>query len=117
MAIDTTEKRRAVSGIGGVPLIPGVTPNASKDVGWRQQAGWSYSGVEVVLIAAKFVSCIVELSRRISKCEVLNTHISNLIEIEFTRKMTECSITNTCLSDVVETEPTRLADVELDPYE
>jgi hypothetical protein len=47
MAIDTAEKRRSVSGVGFLPLIPGVTPELSKDVDWRQQAGWSYSGVAV----------------------------------------------------------------------
>ena len=44
--INTAEKRRSVSGI---PLLmPGVTPNASKDQEWRQEAGWSYSGVLAV---------------------------------------------------------------------
>lgn len=45
MAIDSAEKRRNVANIpwwaGGV----GVTPNASKDAEWRQQAGWGYSGI------------------------------------------------------------------------
>ena len=45
MTIDTAEKRRSISGIGGPPLIPGVTPNSSKDQEWRQQSGWSYSGI------------------------------------------------------------------------
>lgn len=44
MAIDTVEKRRSAA---GVPFFLGlgVTPNASKDQEWRQQAGWSYSGI------------------------------------------------------------------------
>lgn len=43
MAIDTAEKRKSISGI---PYIaPGVTPNSSQDQEWRQQAGWSYSGI------------------------------------------------------------------------
>ena len=42
--INTAEKRRAVSGIW-LPLIPGVTPNASKNAEWRQQSAWSYSGI------------------------------------------------------------------------
>lgn len=42
MAIDTDEKRKAVAGI---PFGLGVTPNASKDVEWRQQVGYSYSGI------------------------------------------------------------------------
>jgi hypothetical protein len=40
----TAEERRSASGIW-LPLIPGVTPNASKDVEWRQQSAWSYSGI------------------------------------------------------------------------
>ena len=42
--IDTPEKRRAVGGLnyfGG----PGVTPNAAKDVAWRQEAAWGYPGI------------------------------------------------------------------------
>lgn len=49
MAIDTAEKRKSVSGVMGVPLIPGVTPNSSKDSEWRAEAGWSYSGIAVGL--------------------------------------------------------------------
>ena len=47
MAIDTAEKRKSISGVGGVPLMPGVTPNSSQDAEWRQEAGWSYSGILV----------------------------------------------------------------------
>lgn len=47
MAIDDAEKRRSASGVPFLPLGPGVTPNAAPDVDWRQQAGWSYSGVLV----------------------------------------------------------------------
>ncbi len=43
--IDTAEKRKSISGIGGVTLIPGVTPNATMGVAWRQESGWSYSGL------------------------------------------------------------------------
>ena len=42
--IDTAEKRRSVSGIW-LPLLPGVTPNATPDAEWRAEAGWSYSGI------------------------------------------------------------------------
>jgi hypothetical protein len=45
MAIDTAEKRRSVAGVGFWVFGPAVTPNASKDAEWRQQAGWSYSGI------------------------------------------------------------------------
>ena len=48
MAIDTAEKRKSASGVGGVPLIPGVTPNSLKDAEWRQQSAWSYSGISAV---------------------------------------------------------------------
>lgn len=44
MAIDDAEKRKAISGIL-IPLMPGVTPNGSMDSQWRQQSGWSYSGI------------------------------------------------------------------------
>jgi len=47
MAIDTAEKRRSVSGVLLPSMIPGVTPNASKDLEWRAQSGWSYSGNSV----------------------------------------------------------------------
>ncbi|MDJ0896915.1 MAG: hypothetical protein QNJ92_17355 [Alphaproteobacteria bacterium] len=44
MAIDSAEKRRNIA--ASVTIVaPGVTPNASKDREWRQQAGWGYSGI------------------------------------------------------------------------
>ena len=45
MAIDSAEKRRSAAGVGFWVFGPGVTPNASKDAEWRQQAGWGYSGI------------------------------------------------------------------------
>jgi len=45
MAIDNAEKRKNVGGICSLPLGPNVTPNSSKDVQWRQQSAWSYSGI------------------------------------------------------------------------
>jgi hypothetical protein len=45
MAIDSAEKRRSVSNIGLPWLGPGVTVLAAKDVGWRSQVGYGYSGV------------------------------------------------------------------------
>lgn len=46
MAIDTAEKRRSAAGVSVLGMLGGsVTPNAAKDVEWRQQAGWSYSGI------------------------------------------------------------------------
>ena len=43
MAIDNPEKRKSISGINY--LGPGVTPNSGQDQEWRQQAGYSYSGI------------------------------------------------------------------------
>lgn len=43
MAIDSAEKRRSIAGLPH--LIPGITPNASKDQEWRQESGWGYSGI------------------------------------------------------------------------
>ena len=45
MAIDTDEKRKSISGIGYTGLMPGVTPNSGQDQEWRQQSGYSYSGI------------------------------------------------------------------------
>jgi len=44
-AIDTAEKRRSVVSINGYALGAGVTPNASPDQEWRQESGYSYSGI------------------------------------------------------------------------
>ena len=51
MAIDTAEKRRSVSGIPFLPLGPGVTPELAKDAEWRQQVGWSYSGIPAATVS------------------------------------------------------------------
>lgn len=45
MAIDTAEKRRSVAGTCFRYGAPGVTPNATHDQEWRQEAGFSYSGI------------------------------------------------------------------------
>lgn len=44
MAIDTREKRASVVGINRL-AGPSVTVNASKDQEWRQEVGYSYSGI------------------------------------------------------------------------
>lgn len=54
MAIDSAEKRRSISGII-IPMLPGVTPNASKDAEWRQEAGWSYSGIAAAAAGIVYV--------------------------------------------------------------
>lgn len=46
MAIDDAEKRKSISGIM-IPLMPGVTPEATQDAAWRQESCWSYSGIIV----------------------------------------------------------------------
>ena len=45
MAIDSAEKRRSAAGVPFLPLGPGVTANAAKDIEWRAQAAWGYSGI------------------------------------------------------------------------
>ena len=45
MAIDTAEKRKSISGINY--FNPGVTPNSGQDAEWRQQVGYSYSGIAI----------------------------------------------------------------------
>lgn len=45
MAIDTAEKRRCVAHIARFYIGAGVTPNASPDQEWRQQAGRGYCGI------------------------------------------------------------------------
>ena len=44
MAIDSREKRSSVVGISFFSG-PSPTPNASKDQEWRQEVGYSYSGI------------------------------------------------------------------------
>jgi hypothetical protein len=42
--IDSPEKRRSLSGL--LPIFPpGVTPSASQDQEWRQEAGYGYPGI------------------------------------------------------------------------
>ena len=43
MAIDSAEKRKSISGINY--FGPGVTPNSGQDQEWRQESGYSYSGI------------------------------------------------------------------------
>ncbi len=46
MAIDTVEKRTAVAALSLAHFFgPGVTPNSSKDVEWRQESGYGYPGI------------------------------------------------------------------------
>ena len=45
MAIDTREKRQAAAVISHYFMGPNVTPNATPDVEWRQEAAWGYPGI------------------------------------------------------------------------
>lgn len=45
MPIDTAEERKSIVGIHLYFSGPGVTNNASPDQEWRQEAGYSYSGI------------------------------------------------------------------------
>lgn len=46
MSIDSAEKRKSVVGVGqGYWVGPGVTPNSGQDQEWRQEVGYSYSGI------------------------------------------------------------------------
>lgn len=47
MAIDSAAKRRAVSGILTAVVTVGLTPSATHDEAWRQDAGWGYRGIPV----------------------------------------------------------------------
>lgn len=55
MPIDTAEKRRSAAGVPFLPLGPAVTPTAAKDVEWRAQATWGYSGIVPAAAAAAVV--------------------------------------------------------------
>ena len=44
MAIDSREKRASVVGINRL-AGPSVTPDAAQDQEWRQEVGYSYSGI------------------------------------------------------------------------
>lgn len=50
MAIDNAEKRKSASQIVSGLFGPGVTPTATKDIEWRQQAGWGYSGISAASV-------------------------------------------------------------------
>ena len=60
MAIDTAERRRSVSQVITGLFGPAVTPNASKDREWRQQAGWGYSGIDLATGSERRVASALE---------------------------------------------------------
>ena len=51
MAIDSREKRASVVGINYISG-PSPTPNAAKDQEWRQEVGYSYSGILAAVAGA-----------------------------------------------------------------
>lgn len=67
MAIDSAAKRKAISGIP--LLIPGVTPNATPDAAWRQQSGWSYSGItpDSPSVQTQFTGLIANAGRLLTR--------------------------------------------------
>lgn len=46
MAIDSAAKRRSAAVVAMVWMAPGITPNATKPVAWRQSVGWGYQGID-----------------------------------------------------------------------
>lgn len=75
MAIDSAEKRRSAAGVAFLPLGPGVTPNASKDVEWRQQSAWSYSGIAPTQSIALDPPALVYRSRRIENEDIYRSKV------------------------------------------
>ena len=67
MAIDSAEKRRSAAGVGFWVIGPGVTPNASQDGEWRQQAGWGYSGILVSAVVAAVTPKFEGLMRNVGR--------------------------------------------------
>lgn len=45
--LDTAEKRASAAWVI-IPLMPGITVNADKDVQWRYQSAWTYSGLTAI---------------------------------------------------------------------
>lgn len=47
MAIDSAAKRRSASAIIAGVFVVSVTPDATKALAWRQDAGWGYQGIAI----------------------------------------------------------------------
>ncbi len=76
MPIDTAAKRKSAAATIGPPWLPGVTPNASKPVAWRQQAGWGYSGIAVtdeVVVVPKSVLVVPAFNRTLAVASIDRT--------------------------------------------
>ena len=71
MAIDSAEKRRSVAGVACFPLGPAVTPNSSKDAEWRQQSGWSYSGISATAVSVGYAVGTLLIKPAVAVVEVL----------------------------------------------
>jgi hypothetical protein len=66
MAIDTAAKRRNVAGIGFWLFGPGVTPDATPGVDWRQAVGWGYLGIEAAGSVVVPGNAILDMNTRIA---------------------------------------------------
>jgi len=75
MAIDSAEKRRSISGIPFFMRGPGVTPNSLKDAEWRQEAGYTYSGI---VLASGAVVAVVAISHR----PMVETRVAHRLVVE-----------------------------------
>ena len=64
MALDSAEKRKAVSGILHT-FVVGVTPNAAKDAEWRQEAGWGYLIEPAVGEGDNYIPALLARRRRV----------------------------------------------------
>jgi hypothetical protein len=65
MAIDTAAKRRNVAGLGFWLFGPGVTPDATPGVDWRQAVGWGYLGIEAAGSVVVPGNTILDMNTRI----------------------------------------------------
>ena len=67
MAIDSREKRQSAVAVGSYFSGPSVTPNASKDVEWRQQVGYGYSGIELVIMYYQVIGGVLTFTGGITR--------------------------------------------------
>lgn len=84
MAIDTAAKRRSAAGVPFLPLGPGVTPDASKPVAWRQQSAWGYSGIETTEteVVRGPITGTVRLLTKVSATILLRKKVTGTVSID-----------------------------------
>lgn len=83
MAIDTAAKRRSAAGVAFLPLGPGVTPDATKPVAWRQQSAWGYSGIETLeteLVTGPITGTVRIIPRVTGTCSIRPT-VTGIVSI------------------------------------